>query len=112
MPFRPGAQTEPVEACHSVSTEFLPCLRHLPVVSGRKPKAACLLRTASATFPAEPRLFPSPGRSFRDARGILQTWQNAIAPVVLLYCRLCCRVSSEIVEFEKFICHLCTKTIR
>src|SRR5438270_4474348 len=112
MPFRPGAQTVPFEACHSASTGSLPCLRHLPVVSGRKPKAACLLRTASAIFPVEPRLFPTPGQSFRDARGILQTW-----PIQLLlssYCNAVCLAKCLVksIEFEKFIDRLCIKTIR
>src|SRR5262245_9998058 len=59
---RASARTVRPEVCRFVSTGPPPCLRPLRVPSGTRWKAACLLRTGSATFLEALHPAPVPGQ--------------------------------------------------
>jgi hypothetical protein len=81
---RPGAQTFQLAAFRSASTESLLCLPLPRVVSCRLRRVACLPQIASEISPEEPRPFPVPALSSRDAPGNLQTSPIKLLPVLTL----------------------------
>src|SRR5207248_512794 len=72
--FQSGTRTARPGVSHSVSAEFLPCLRLPPAPYGTTRKAAYLPRRASETFPEALRPFPVPEQFSPGAGGNLQIW--------------------------------------
>src|SRR5579864_3206706 len=75
---QPMARRVRLEASRFSSAGSQLCPQPVPILSGRRKRAACLPQTASETSPEERLLFPVPEQSFPVAGDTLQTWPTGI----------------------------------
>jgi hypothetical protein len=83
-----------LEASRSSSAESRPYLPPVPVLSGRKKRAACLLQTVSEISPKGLLPFPVPELFSPVAGGTLQTWPTGFRSVS--YCNAPLRDESPV----------------